>query len=56
MATKWQVTIDCADPANLARFWALALGYQPDPPPAEFASWQEWGETPGCRRTNGGRG
>ena len=44
MATRWQVTIDCADPARLAEFWALALGYEPDPPPAGFASWHEWAE------------
>jgi Glyoxalase-like domain len=34
MATKFQVTIDCADPDRLTRFWAVALGYRvPDPPP-----------------------
>jgi len=38
------VTIDCADPARLAEFWSLALGYRPDDPPAGFASWQAWAE------------
>jgi catechol 2,3-dioxygenase-like lactoylglutathione lyase family enzyme len=39
MATKFQVTFDAADPAALARFWADALGYTLDPPPAGFDSW-----------------
>jgi hypothetical protein len=36
-----QVTIDCADPASQADFWAAALGYVLDPPPDGFASWPE---------------
>ncbi|GAA4486960.1 VOC family protein [Actinoallomurus oryzae] len=42
MAIKWSLTIDCAQPARLAEFWALALGYVPAPPPAGFGSWGEW--------------
>ncbi|MFF4244411.1 VOC family protein [Streptomyces sp. NPDC001822] len=42
MSTKWSLTIDCADPAALAKFWALALGYVEKPPPAGFGSWEEW--------------
>ncbi|WP_331767294.1 VOC family protein [Embleya sp. NBC_00896] len=42
MATKWSLTIDCARPTELARFWALALGYVEKPPPAGFASWEAW--------------
>jgi len=42
MATNIQVVFDCADPARLAEFWAVALGYAPQPPPTGFASWQEW--------------
>ncbi|MHB1007160.1 MAG: VOC family protein [Chloroflexota bacterium] len=42
MARKVQVVIDCHDPATLAPFWAEALGYQLDPPPAGFANWQDW--------------
>ncbi|MFJ2649085.1 VOC family protein [Streptomyces sp. NPDC087420] len=42
MATKWTLTIDCAHPAELAQFWALALGYDEKPPPTGFASWEEW--------------
>ena len=42
MATGVQVVIDCADPATLARFWAAALGYVEQAPPAGFTSWQDW--------------
>ncbi|MFF2523786.1 VOC family protein [Streptomyces liangshanensis] len=42
MSTKWTVTVDCARPGELARFWALALGYVERPAPAGFASWEEW--------------
>ncbi|MET9555546.1 VOC family protein [Streptomyces sp. NPDC006645] len=42
MATKWTLTIDCAQPAKLAEFWALALGYAEPPPPAGFDSWEAW--------------
>ncbi|HEV2873161.1 MAG TPA: VOC family protein [Actinomycetota bacterium] len=42
MATRMQVTIDCADPGRLARFWATALGYRLEEPPDGFASWQEY--------------
>ena len=36
-----QVAIDCADPAALAAFWAQALpGYQLQPPPPGFDSWE----------------
>lgn len=40
MATCVQVTIDCADPDRLANFWAEALGYQLQPPPEGFVSWE----------------
>jgi hypothetical protein len=42
MATRIQVTIDCADPGRLARFWAEALGYQLEEPPAGFETWQAY--------------
>jgi catechol 2,3-dioxygenase-like lactoylglutathione lyase family enzyme len=42
MATRMQVTIDCADPGRLARFWATALGYRLEEPPDGFATWQEY--------------
>lgn len=28
MAVDWKLVVDCADPLQLARFWALALGYE----------------------------
>jgi hypothetical protein len=37
-----QVTVDCLDPPPLARFWAAALGYQVEDPPAGFGSWNEY--------------
>lgn len=42
MAIKWNLTIDCAQPARLAEFWALALGYVEKPPPTGFATWEAW--------------
>lgn len=42
MGTRWSLTIDCAHPARLAEFWALALGYAPKPPPKGFGDWEEW--------------
>lgn len=38
----WGVTVDCAEPRRIARFWALALGYQEPSAPAGFASWDAW--------------
>jgi hypothetical protein len=40
-AKQVQITFDCADPVGLAGFWAEALGYELDPPPPGFASWDE---------------
>lgn len=42
MATRWTVTIDCSRPAELAAFWALALGYAERPAPTGSGSWEEW--------------
>lgn len=42
MATRWSLTIDCTNPTEVARFWALALGYAPPPPPDGFDSWAGW--------------
>jgi Glyoxalase-like domain len=39
---RFQLVIDCAEPDRLARFWVAALGYQPAPPPAGFASWDDY--------------
>jgi catechol 2,3-dioxygenase-like lactoylglutathione lyase family enzyme len=42
MATPIQVVFDCADPARMSAFWAEALGYQLQDPPAGFGSWEEF--------------
>jgi catechol 2,3-dioxygenase-like lactoylglutathione lyase family enzyme len=42
LATSIQVTIDCADPDRLARFWAQALGYRLEEPPDGFATWEQY--------------
>ena len=41
MTRDAQVTFDCADPAAVAAFWAEALGYRLQGPPAGYASWPE---------------
>ncbi len=42
MATSVQVAFDCADPPLMASFWATALGYKLEGPPAPTPSWEEW--------------
>jgi hypothetical protein len=42
MATQVQVVLDCADPDRLARFWAEALGYQLQDPPAGYPTWEDF--------------
>lgn len=47
MSKDLQITIDCIGPDALADFWAEVLGYQVQPPPAPFTTWDEaldaWG-------------
>ncbi len=47
MALEFQVVIDAHEPHALGQFWALALGYIDEPPPAGFATWEDaldaWG-------------
>lgn len=47
MAHGFQVTFDARDPAALARFWAIALGYERQPPPPGFDSWEAFAEARG---------
>jgi hypothetical protein len=42
MPVSFQLVIDCADPDRLARFWAAALAYDIAPPPAGFATWDDY--------------
>ncbi len=44
MTFGYQVTFDAADPAALARFWALALGWIEQPPPAGFETWEAFAD------------
>jgi hypothetical protein len=39
---RYQLVIDCADQDRMARFWAAALGYELAPPPAGFATWNDF--------------
>jgi Glyoxalase-like domain len=40
MTTSIQIVFDTADPAREAEFWAAALGYALQPPPAGYDSWE----------------
>jgi environmental stress-induced protein Ves len=42
VATRVQVTIDCADPRAQAQFWMAALHYVKQPPPQGHETWQSW--------------
>ena len=42
MTTNWTLTIDCADPALIARFWCTALGYTESDPPPGWDTWEAW--------------
>ncbi|WP_166979382.1 VOC family protein [Paramicrobacterium fandaimingii] len=39
---RFQLVIDCTDPELLARFWAEALHYRLEPPPASFDDWNDY--------------
>lgn len=41
-SAMYQITIDCADPDRMARFWAVALGYELQGPPDGFETWREY--------------
>ena len=47
MTVGIQVTFDATEPGKLAEFWALALGYQVQPPPPGFDSWEQFAERMG---------
>lgn len=56
MATKFQITVDCADPDRLTRFWADALGYVVPPPPDGFGSWDAYWRSRGVPDDELGQG
>jgi hypothetical protein len=37
-----QITFDAHDPERQVAFWAVALDYEPEPPPEGFATWRAW--------------
>lgn len=47
MDRRLQIVLDAHDPRALGDFWAHVLGYEQDPPPEGFATWEEtlraWG-------------
>jgi catechol 2,3-dioxygenase-like lactoylglutathione lyase family enzyme len=42
MTARFQVVIDCKDPARMCQFWTSALGYEIAPPPHGFESWHDY--------------
>ncbi len=44
MVQGFQITFDAHDPQRLADFWALALGYEPQPPPPGDESWEAFAD------------
>jgi hypothetical protein len=42
MAARFQLVMNCADAGLMTRFWADALGYVLEPPPAGFATWDDF--------------
>ncbi|MDE9365597.1 VOC family protein [Luteipulveratus sp. YIM 133132] len=42
MTPNLQITIDCASPDRLVRFWCAALGYVPAPPPSGHPTWRSY--------------
>jgi len=42
MATSIQLVFDTADPGREAEFWAAALHYELQPPPGDYATWDEF--------------
>lgn len=42
MTVRYQLVIDAADPEAQAAFWAEALHYTLEPPPADFGNWKDY--------------
>jgi hypothetical protein len=42
MPVSYQLVIDCTSPEPLAQFWAEALHYVIEPPPAGFDTWDDF--------------
>ena len=52
MARTFQVTFDAAELARLAEFWADALGYELQPPPEGFDTWETFADDVGIPETD----
>lgn len=52
MPLSIQIVFDANDPARLADFWALTLGYIIQPPPEGFGSWDDWAQSMGIPEEN----
>jgi hypothetical protein len=55
VVVRIQVVVDAREPAALAGFWAEALGYVTEPPPAGFADWEEFLRSVGVPEADWGR-
>jgi len=44
MTRQVTITFDATDPARLAEFWAVAMGYELQPPPPPFESWEAFAD------------
>jgi catechol 2,3-dioxygenase-like lactoylglutathione lyase family enzyme len=42
VAVRFQITIDCRDADAMSAFWSTALGYEVEPPPAGYLSWEDF--------------
>ena len=47
MGKSIQIVFDAADPAEVAAFWAEALGYVLQPPPAGYETWEAFADEVG---------
>jgi Glyoxalase-like domain len=56
MAVSFQLVIDCTSADSLAHFWAEALHYVIEPPPAGFDSWDDFYRSIGVAEEELGHG
>ena len=56
MTARFQVVVDCSNPERLATFWAEALGYKIEDPPAGFVSWDSYWRSVGVPEEELGQG
>ena len=53
---RFQIVIDCTDPARMSAFWTAALGYEIEPPPEGFAKWDDYWRDVGVPESELGAG